>query len=302
MIYKRLVLNWLSRCLRMIKSVFLHPNSNEMNSFLLILSAVMLQLPQSYAKEYSRRIRCVQSKQSNKCSGLTGLKDCPLAIKIISFICCYGIALFPLLFALYLKWYWIVLINTTFALFITPWFARLFTSQTYMPTPLEMLKTIGVCVVLGAILFLLGYVVKSEIVRFIILTVSILYLIGFIKFQSQYRFNCILVAVLESLADRNEYDYLLRLSTAYALIQHYKDAYECLDQYLAINPESSEYEKVITNMNFCVRPLPWSKTLRNHNGSYWHHFGLRRFGAKRYNFLQEEDYNLVNNYISNFRS
>ena len=88
------------------------------------------------------------------------------------------------------------------------------------------------------------------------------------------------------------------LATAYMNAQRYADAYAL---YANILSEGSiQADTIRLNMEFCQKPLPWSRGLKNHKQSYWHNFMLVRFGGRRNNMISEEAILTFDNY-TNFK-
>lgn len=92
---------------------------------------------------------------------------------------------------------------------------------------------------------------------------------------------------------------MLRLSSAFIEIQHYKDAYELYEILMKTNLPNIDKGKLKENMDFCNKPIPGCSKLKNHNGSFWHNFILVRLGKRRFNYLTEEDFLQTNSIIRN---
>lgn len=90
---------------------------------------------------------------------------------------------------------------------------------------------------------------------------------------------------------------LLRLSSAFIEIQHYKDACEILEDVAAEYPNHFQMDKIAANIKFCKNPCPGVKTLKNFNESWLHNFVLVRLGNRRFNFLSDDDLLEVNSLI-----
>lgn len=89
----------------------------------------------------------------------------------------------------------------------------------------------------------------------------------------------------------------LELACAYMQVQRYKDAYNVFGSVLMKYLYSPNISDVKANMDFCERPLPWSKKLRNHKMGYWHNFMLTRFGRRRKIMISNDLYIATDNFI-----
>lgn len=83
---------------------------------------------------------------------------------------------------------------------------------------------------------------------------------------------------------------MLRLSSAYIEIQHYKDAYEIYETLMKTDLPNIDKCILKANMDFCNNPVPGCRGLKNHEASFWHNFILVRLGKRHFNFLTEEDF------------
>lgn len=128
---------------------------------------------------------------------------------------------------------------------------------------------------------------------------------SYIKFRRKQKYFSVMVVYLSqelqrSPSQQDTANLLLRLSSAFIEIQHYKDAYDIYEQLLRPNLYTGEMkERIVMNKDFCSNPFPGSKGPKNHNHSYWHNFILVRLGKRRYNFLTENDYLMTNSIIRN---
>ncbi|MBO7444852.1 MAG: hypothetical protein J6T86_00370 [Bacteroidales bacterium] len=268
-----------------------------MNAFSLITSAVILHIPGSFAKENIRKIKSIRKSDNNRADDLVysaGESKKLLFSSIICYVLGLCVALIPLLIAIPLRWYWVVLINTAFAVLVSPWFAFLFAPQMYIYRPNELLKTAVVCACISVIAFVLGIVKLTELLTFLILVGTVVWVISYILFTRRFRFNVVIRDVVAETIDISAHDYWMRMASALIITQRYKDAYACLNQQLNRGNSADELNMISKTMDFCVSPLPWRHKLQNHNGSYWHDFLLRRLGRARYNFLTERDVELAN--------
>ena len=84
------------------------------------------------------------------------------------------------------------------------------------------------------------------------------------------------------------------LATAYMNAQRYADAYALYAKILSEGCVQAEIIRL--NMEFCQKPLPWSKGLKNHSQSYWHNFMLVRLGGRRNNLISQEAILALDNY------
>lgn len=125
--------------------------------------------------------------------------------------------------------------------------------------------------------------------KIVLIVIAVLLLISFFRFRSNYKYMEAVLDTLLHYTNLNSNNYLLRLSSAYIRVQHYKDAYDCLQKALNDLNCDADPKEITGNMEFCKKPLPWSKTLKNHDGSFWHEFALKRLGNRRRDFLTEED-------------
>ena len=271
--------------------------NNAMNVFFLIISAVILHIPSSFAKENIRKIRRLRKSDCKRADDFVdsvGGINRLLLVGIVGYVLGFGIALIPLLIAIPLRWYWVILINTALVAFVSPWVAFLFAPKMYIYRPDELLKISIVSLVLSIIAFILGMVKMTELLTLIILVVTIVWVISYIRFTRRFRFNVIIRDVVAESVDPLAHDYLMRMASALIITQQYKDAYACLSQQLSHqNNTDDEINKIAKTMDFCAMPLPWRHRLRNYNESYWHDFFLKRLGSSRYNFLTERDVELA---------
>ena len=72
--------------------------------------------------------------------------------------------------------------------------------------------------------------------------------------------------------------------------QRYADAYNAFASVLMKYKYTPNLQDIKANMEFCKKPLPWSKKLRNHDMGYWHNFMLYRFGGRRKVVLSQDVY------------
>lgn len=91
----------------------------------------------------------------------------------------------------------------------------------------------------------------------------------------------------------------LDLACAFMMTQRYADAYGVFKSVIETFPDSVNSDAIIKNLEFCKKPLPWSKELRNYNMGYWHDFMLVRFGGYRINLLSQETLTATDIYIEN---
>lgn len=89
----------------------------------------------------------------------------------------------------------------------------------------------------------------------------------------------------------------LELASAYMQVQRYADAYNMFASALSKYTNSPNSPDIRANMEFCKKPLPWSKTLKNHEMGYWHNFMLYRFGGRRKVMLSQDVYIATDNFI-----
>ena len=75
----------------------------------------------------------------------------------------------------------------------------------------------------------------------------------------------------------------------------YADAYNAFASVLMKYKYTPHTQDIKANMEFCKKPLPWSKKLRNHDMGYWHSFMLYRFGGRRKVMLSEDVYIATDN-------
>lgn len=84
------------------------------------------------------------------------------------------------------------------------------------------------------------------------------------------------------------------LACAYMNAQRYADAYSMFENVALGFPSVPRDIKL--NMDFCKKPLPWSKGLKNHKMGYWHNFALARLGGRRSNLISQEAVLAFDNY------
>lgn len=89
----------------------------------------------------------------------------------------------------------------------------------------------------------------------------------------------------------------LELASAYMQVQRYADAYNAFASFLMKYKYTPNTQDIKANMEFCKKPLPWSKKLRNHDMGYWHNFMLYRFGGRRKVMLSQDVYIATDNFI-----
>ena len=89
----------------------------------------------------------------------------------------------------------------------------------------------------------------------------------------------------------------LELASAYMQVQRYADAYNAFASVLMKYKYTPNLQDIKANMEFCKKPLPWSKKLRNHDMGYWHNFMLYRFGGRRKMMLSQDVYIATDNFI-----
>lgn len=129
--------------------------------------------------------------------------------------------------------------------------------------------------------------------KIIIIILIVIWLISFIKFKSKMRYFRIVASILEqrnSESGGSDADILLRLSSAYIVLQQYQKAYGCLT--LAKNSgqlTEEEMSKVQANIDFCEKPISSFTAGGRNRNTYFHYFFLNRFGRRRFNFLKKED-------------
>lgn len=133
--------------------------------------------------------------------------------------------------------------------------------------------------------------------KIILFAIVLIWLFNYWRFSGKRRYFRKMVMVMEKRCMKLRTPQSgLDLACAYMNAQRYKDAYNLFSDILSKNPRQEDNIKM--NMEFCVKPLPWSKGLRNHNMSYWHNFMLVRFGARRINLMSEEAILAMDNYVN----
>lgn len=272
-----------------------------MNVFFLIISAVILHLPGSFVKENVRKIKKLRKSDCERTGVFVdsaGGFNKLLLVEIISYALGLCVALIPLLMAIPLRWYWVVLINTAFAMFVSPLVAYLFAPKMYIYRSGELLKISIVCLTLSVVAFILGIVKLTEFQKLLIIVGTIVWTVSYVRFTRRFRFYIIVRDIVAETVDTSAHDYWMRMASALIITQRYKDAYACLSQQLSQNNSANELNMISKTMDFCVSPLPWRHKLRNYNESYWHNFFLKRFGSSRYNFLTEKDVELANLHLN----
>lgn len=89
----------------------------------------------------------------------------------------------------------------------------------------------------------------------------------------------------------------LELASALMQVQRYADAYNAFASVLMKYKYTPNTQDIKANMEFCKKPLPWSKKLRNHDMGYRHNFMLYRFGGRRKVMLSQDVYIATDNFI-----
>ena len=135
--------------------------------------------------------------------------------------------------------------------------------------------------------------------KYIIIAIIIfLFVKSYVKFKRKMKYFGVVAAYLHDKANTTpSVEILLRLSSAFIEIQHYKDACEILEDVAAEYPNHFQMDKIAANIKFCKKPCPGVKTLKNFNESWLHNFVLVRLGNRRFNFLSDDDLLEVNSLI-----
>lgn len=139
----------------------------------------------------------------------------------------------------------------------------------------------------------------------ILIVLFLIWVYSYFKFRRKYKYFLVMTEYLKHellLNQGNVYsasNVMLRLSSAFIEIQHYKDAYEVYETLMKTDLPNIDKSKLKENMDFCNNPFPGSNGLKNHNGSFWHNFILVRLGKRRFNFLTEEDFLQTNSIMRN---
>lgn len=131
--------------------------------------------------------------------------------------------------------------------------------------------------------------------KIILFAIVLLWLYSYWRFTGKRKYSRKMVMVMENrFMKLRTPQSVLDLACVYMNAQRYKDAYNLFADILNEIPGQSDNIKM--NMEFCTKPLPWSRGLKNHNMSYWHNFMLVRFGARRINLMSEEAIFAMDNY------
>ena len=131
--------------------------------------------------------------------------------------------------------------------------------------------------------------------KIVLFALVLLWLYSYWRFTGKRSHMRKLVIVTERrFAQLNTQQSAIDLATAYMNAQRYADAYAIYANILTEGCVQADTIKL--NMEFCQKPLPWSKGLKNHRQSYWHNFMLVRFGGRRNNMISEEAILALDNY------
>lgn len=134
--------------------------------------------------------------------------------------------------------------------------------------------------------------------KLILFLLFLFWLYNYWRFSGKRKYYKALVTVMErKFMLHHDEQTSLGLASAYMQAQRYADAYHLYADVLSQNPYSVNANEIKTNMDFCMKPLPWSKKLRNHNMGYWHNFMLVRFGRRRKIMIPQEAYIETDNYL-----
>lgn len=126
------------------------------------------------------------------------------------------------------------------------------------------------------------------------------WLYNYWRFTGKRAFYRKMVFVMQHRFDRMKTEQsALELASAYMQVQRYKDAYSLFNYVLESNPGSLNARDIRMNLDFCMRPFPWSGGLKNHDMGYWHNFLLVRFGRTRKVMLSNDAYVATDIYMKN---
>ena len=118
------------------------------------------------------------------------------------------------------------------------------------------------------------------------------------RFTGKWKYYKKMVIVAEHRHERLQTEQsALELASAYMQVQRYADAYNAFVSVLTKYSNSPNTQDVKANMEFCKKPLPWSKKIKNHDMGYWHNFMLYRFGGRRKVMLSQDVYIATDNFI-----
>lgn len=142
-------------------------------------------------------------------------------------------------------------------------------------------------------------------VNIALLVLFLIWLYSYFRFRRKYKYFLVMAEYLKHellINNGNVYivsDVMLRLSSAFIAIQHYKDACDIYEKLIKMDFPNINKHKLQENIEFCKNPFPGSSGIKNHNCSFWHNFILVRFGKRRFNFLTEADYLNTNSIMRN---
>ena len=141
--------------------------------------------------------------------------------------------------------------------------------------------------------------------KIVLIIIGVLLLISYIRFHFKHSMDLKMVKFLElkCQAHPNDVSPMLSLASAYTTAELYAKARSL---YLLIKGSPTLMDalnqnlkdKLEANILFCEKPLPWSKSAKDHHAfKYIHYFFLKRIGGRRYNFITEEDALEFNSYM-----
>lgn len=135
----------------------------------------------------------------------------------------------------------------------------------------------------------------------IIVVLLVFWVYSYIRFRQRYSYFMSMVQYLEyklkNAADIEKGWVMVRLACAHQKVQHYKTAYNLYEQALQLRLINVDSQHVYANMKFCTNPVPGVSHLKDFNCSYWHNFVLVRLGGRRMNFIIEDDFLQLNNFL-----
>ena len=134
-----------------------------------------------------------------------------------------------------------------------------------------------------------------------------MFVISYIRFRARHQIDLQMVVFLEMRKSLfpNDVQTLLGLATAYTIAELYEKAYIQYNDILqslvhGVGLDNEIAKRIEINIQFCCKPLPWSKGVKDHHVfRYMHYIFLKRFGNGRYNFITEELALEFNSYMRN---
>ena len=134
--------------------------------------------------------------------------------------------------------------------------------------------------------------------KLVLFLLFLFWLYNYWRFSGKRKYYKAMVSVMEhQFSIHQDEQTCIGLASAYMQAQRYSDAYILFNDVLTKNPYSLNADVIKTNMDFCMKPLPWSKKLRNHSMGYWHNFMLVRFGRRRKIMIPPNAYIETDNFI-----